>query len=64
MSVLFDVAAFYRWLENATDRELIARRDKLITVIEDLSDKDVAKEARKWLRKIEQELVARQLGQP
>jgi hypothetical protein len=64
MSVLFDVAAFYRWLEKATDRELIARRDKLITVIEDLSDKDVAKEARKWLRKIEQEVVARQLGQP
>ncbi|MBU9211673.1 hypothetical protein [Burkholderia multivorans] len=61
MGILFDVAAFYRWLQEATDRELIARRDSLIIAIENLSDRDVAEEAKRWLKKIEQEIVARRL---
>jgi len=61
MGILFDVAAFYRWLQEATDRELIARRDSLIMAIENLSDRDVAEEAKRWLKKIEQEIIARRL---
>ena len=61
MGILFDVAAFYRWLGEATDRELIARRDKLLIAIRNLSDPDVIDEAKQWLKKIEQEIVARRL---
>ena len=61
MGILFDVAAFYRWLQEATDRELVARRDSLLVAIENLTDKDVADEARQWLKKIEREIVARRL---
>lgn len=61
MGILFDVAAFYRWLHEATDRELIARRDNLLMTIENLADQEVAREARRWLKKIEQEIVARRL---
>lgn len=61
MGILFDVAAFYRWLQESSDRELIARRDNLLIAIENLSDRAVAEEARIWLRKIEQEIIARRL---
>lgn len=61
MGILFDVAAFYRWLQEASDRELVARRDSLLIAIENLSDKGVAEEAKHWLKKIEQEIVARRL---
>jgi len=32
MGILFDMAAFYRWLEQASDRELLARRDDALNI--------------------------------
>ena len=42
--------------------ELIVRRDDLAAAIENLTDLEVADEARQWLKKIEREIVARRLS--
>lgn len=59
MGILFDMAAFYRWLEQASERELLARRDEALNIEARLSDEDLKRELRRLVRMIEEELVAR-----
>lgn len=59
MGVLFDMAAFYRWLEAASERELLARRDEALAIEPRLSSEEVRNELRRLVRLIEEELVAR-----
>ena len=59
MGILFDVAAFYRWLEEASERELLARRDEALNMESRISDDDLKKDLRRLVRMIEEELVAR-----
>lgn len=51
---------FFRWLENAhtTDAEILARRPRLLAVIERGSEED-AVAARRFLRALDAELQAR-----
>lgn len=59
MGILFDMAAFYRWLEQASDRELLARRDDALNMEVRLSDEELKRDLRRLVRMIEEELVAR-----
>jgi hypothetical protein len=59
MGILFDMAAFYRWLEEAPERELLARRDEALNMENRISDDDLKRELRRLVRMIEEELVAR-----
>jgi len=59
MGILFDMAAFYRWLEQASDRELLARRDEALNMESRISDEDLRRDLRRLVRMIEEELVAR-----
>ncbi len=53
------MAAFYRWLEQASDRELLARRDDALTIKNRISDEDLKQDLCRLIRLIEEELVAR-----
>lgn len=59
MVILFDMAAFYRWLEEASERELLARRDEALNMENRISDVDLKSDLRRLVRMIEEELVAR-----
>ncbi len=59
MGILFDMAAFYRRLEQASDRELLARRDDALNMEARLSDEELKRDLRRLVRMIEEELVAR-----
>ena len=61
MGTLYDIQAFFRFLEEATDDELVHRRNALRQVLEDLTEGDVIADARFLLRKIEEEMLARGL---
>jgi len=61
MGTLYDMKAFYRWLEDATDRELVQRRDSLLRALAHLTDPDVIGDAKFLLKKIEEEMLAREL---
>jgi hypothetical protein len=61
MGALFDMSAFYRWLAGASEIELLAKRDQLASVLLDLSEAEVISEAKKLLKNIEQEMLARRL---
>lgn len=53
------MAAFYRWLETASDRELLARRDDSVNVESRLTDDDLKRDMKQLIRMIEEELVTR-----
>lgn len=58
MGILFDMTTFYKWLEQASDRELLARRDEALNMERRISDEDIRKDLRRMVRMIEEELVA------
>ena len=59
MGILFDMTAFYRWLETASDHELLARRDESVHLEPRLTDEDLKRDLKRLVRMIEEELVAR-----
>lgn len=60
MGALYDMKAFWIWLENATDRELLQRRDQLQHAIDHkLTESGVLADAKYLLKVIEQEMLAR-----
>ena len=61
MGTLYDMQAFFRFLEEATDSELVRRRDALRQVLGGLTEDDVIADAKFLLRKIEEEMLARGL---
>ena len=61
MGILFDMTAFYRWLETASDRELLARRDGLVSLRARFTEVEVQAEATRYLKLIEEEMLARSL---
>jgi len=61
MGILFDMTAFYRWLETASNRELVARRDALVLLRAEFSGAEVKVDATRYLKLIEEEMLARSL---
>jgi len=59
MGLLFDMAAFYRWLQEASDDELSGRRAEAMKMESELSDDDVKRRLRRLVGMIEEEIVAR-----
>jgi len=56
---LYDMRAFYRFLESAEERELEMRRDRLVAFLAVVDQEPVRSDARYLLRKIEEEMLAR-----
>ena len=59
MGLLFDMAAFYRWLQEASDDELSGRRAEALKMEAELSDEDVKRRLRRLVGMIEEEMGAR-----
>lgn len=59
MGILFDMRAFYGWLEKASEQELMSRRDEAIKISARLASEDLKKEVSRLVRMIEDEMVAR-----
>lgn len=59
MGVLFDMRAFFRWLEEASDRELSERHELVLRFSEIAKSESVREESRYLLRKVEEEILAR-----
>lgn len=59
MGLLFDMAAFYRWLQEASDDELSGCRAEALKMEAELSDDDVKRRLRRLVGMIEEEMVAR-----
>ena len=61
MSIIFDMAGFYRWLSEELEVDLIERRDEIAQVLLQLNEEEVILEAKRLLNLIETELLARKL---
>ncbi|HHH46471.1 MAG TPA: hypothetical protein ENK53_05600 [Thiotrichales bacterium] len=61
MGTIYDMKAFYRWVDESTNKELLQRRDSLLNAIGKLTDENVLADARFLLRKIEEEILAREI---
>ena len=59
MGVLFDMRAFFRWLEEASYRELSERHELVLRFSEIAKSESVREESRYLLRKVEEEILAR-----
>ncbi|OYV75592.1 MAG: hypothetical protein B7Z66_12235 [Chromatiales bacterium 21-64-14] len=60
MGALYDMGAFYRWLEQANERDLARKRDLLAHALAyKLTEESVIADAKFLLRKIEEEMLAR-----
>jgi len=59
MSVLFDMKAFYLFLEKASDKELSQKQELLVQFIDMCQDPDVLSEARYLLKMVEEEILSR-----
>ena len=58
---LFDMKAFYGWLSEASEAELLGRRDELVALLPQLTEPDALTSTRRYVRKIEAELVDRRI---
>ncbi len=56
---LSNMKAFFRFLDQAEDDELVVKRDRLVKFIEETQDRGIQKEARYLLRKVEEEILSR-----
>lgn len=59
MPALYDMKAFYRFLEEATMEELISKRDKVENLIHIINNDAVVGDAKYLIRKIEEEMLSR-----
>jgi hypothetical protein len=57
--LLFDMRAFYCWVSEASEQELMSRRDEAIKISARLVSEDLKKEVSRLVRVIEDEMVAR-----
>jgi hypothetical protein len=61
MGVLYDMPAFFRWLDEASDEELTRRRDRVARFLDTALTATAQEEARYLLRKIEEEMLGRMI---
>jgi hypothetical protein len=63
MAILADMKSFYRWLDESSDDELKTRRDAALSAIRggQITTDSVVREARRLIRRIEEEMVSRKL---
>lgn len=56
---LSDMKAFFRFLDQAKEDELVVKRDRLVKFIEETQDRGIQQEACYLLRKVEEEILSR-----
>lgn len=59
MSALYDMKAFFRFLDEANDSELAEKENRLMVFIENAQDDSIRNDARYLLKQIEQERLSR-----
>lgn len=59
MSALYDMKAFYRFLEDATIEELKSKKSALLDFIDEAKDHSTHADACYLLKKIEEEMLSR-----
>ena len=59
MAALHDMKAFFRFLDEATDAELVEKQKHLLVFLESVQDDSVRSDARYLLKQIEQERLSR-----
>ena len=52
--------SFFRWLDQASAEELSRRKARIIVLLRDMNDRDVKADARRMMRLIESDLLARE----
>jgi hypothetical protein len=52
--------SFFRWLEQAGSEELRQKKDRITALCRDIDDRDVKSDARRMIRLIDQERLARE----
>ena len=64
MAILADMKAFYRWLDQANEDELAKRRNAALQALRSglITDATVTKEAKRLIRKIEEEMLIRKMS--
>ena len=50
---------FYKWVEAASDEELVAKKEELVQLLDQLYDPDYRGDVSRMIRDIEEEQVAR-----
>ena len=58
---LYDMKAFYRWLNEASDTELVHRRDEVLALLATLTEAKTIESAQYVVSQIEAELLAHRL---
>lgn len=61
MGAVFDMKAFFRWLGEASERELADRHEILLAFIKNAKTESTKENAQYHLRRIEEEVLARML---
>jgi len=56
---IYDMKAFYRFLESASDEELKDRKQKLFLFLQEAVEEDSIKDAKHYLREVEVEILSR-----
>lgn len=56
---IYDMKAFYRFLKHASDDELKDRKQKLFLFLQDAVDETSIKDAKHYLREVEEEILSR-----
>ncbi|MCL4682391.1 MAG: hypothetical protein KJZ92_14115 [Rhodocyclaceae bacterium] len=59
MGILYDMKAVFRWIEEATDKELADRQERLRSFLIKVETENVREEAKYLLKKVEEEILAR-----
>jgi hypothetical protein len=55
-----DWKAFFRWLDQAMSEEMRQKKDKIVALCGEIRSADVKSDARRMIRLIDQELLARE----
>ena len=58
---LYDMKAFYRWLSESTDDELLLRKNKIIEGLEKIQNADVKRSGLKLLKLVDEEIFSRHI---
>jgi hypothetical protein len=62
MGILFDMKAFFRWLDEASDLELTQRRDVLLDLMKKPMSEDGRNDVRYLIRQIEGQIISRAMS--
>ena len=61
MGILFDMKAFFLWLEDASDKELSDRYERVVMFSKKAETENAIEEAKYLIKKMEEEILTRMM---